>query len=123
MVWVLLVEVSGDECRVGDGDAGVGAVDDGEGVKGGAVVTGGSGESTDLLAGWFDVGVLDPSGGIWDALVVEGVSWMQVRVRCGELNGILAWSSRCLGTKRRRGEWKGCRRRRCWWPWDVQAIV
>jgi len=70
----LLVEVSGDACRVGDGNAGVGVVDDGEGVKRGSVVTGGGGEGTDFLAGWFDVGVLDPFCGEWDALVVEGVS-------------------------------------------------
>jgi len=85
-------------------------VDDGKGVKGGTVVTGGGGESTDLLAGWLDVGAPDPFGGVWDALVGEVVSW--VGGGCGQLNKILALSSRCWGTKPGRGEWKGCRRRR-----------
>ena len=95
-VCVLLVEVRGNECRVRDGDAGVGVVDGWKGVKWRSVLTGG-GESTDLLASWFDVGVLDSFGGVWDALVIEGASWMRVRERCGRLDE----SSRCLGTKRR----------------------
>ena len=68
------IEVFGDAETVGDDFAGVGVVDDGEGVQRRAIVFGACGRRTDLLGEGLNVWVFHPLGLVGDTLDVQCVS-------------------------------------------------
>lgn len=73
-VGVGLVEVLGNEDRIGDRGISGGVEDYREGVKGRAIRLSSGGGCTDLLAQGLDVGILDPDSLVGKSLEVKGVT-------------------------------------------------